>query len=175
MNNLIFILSFPLLSFPVIGNSHKGETLYGWGEYLPYVWKGFGDKETHPKYEGDVENGVPNGQGTFTYPDGMKYVGGWKNGEMIGQGTFTYPYGKKYFGRFKGGRKNGQGTYTWSDGRKYIGEFKDNKKDGQGTYTWSDGTKYVGEFKDDIRWNGTRYEKNGNIIEKWVNGNWIKQ
>ena len=159
----------------MIGDIHKGETLYRWGNTLPYVWKGFGDNETHPKYEGNVENGVPNGQGTFTYPDGMKYVGGWENGEMIGQGTFTYAYGEKYVGGFKGGWKNGQGTETYPDGRKYIGEFKDNKKDGQGTYTWSDGTKYVGEFKDDIRWNGTRYDKNGNIIEKWVNGNWIKQ
>ena len=59
MKHLLIILSFLLLSSPVIGDSHKGETLYGWGYTLPYVWKGFGDKETNPKYEGDVENGVP--------------------------------------------------------------------------------------------------------------------
>ena len=34
----------------VNGDNHKGETLYGWGNTLPYVWKGVGDKETNPKY-----------------------------------------------------------------------------------------------------------------------------
>ena len=50
MKHLLIIISFLLLSSPVIGDNHKGETLYGWGECCDYVWKGFGDKETHPKY-----------------------------------------------------------------------------------------------------------------------------
>ena len=40
-------------------------------------------------------------------------------------------------------------------------------------YETSSGIKYVGEFKDGELWNGIFYEKNGNIIEKWVNG--VKQ
>ena len=68
---LLILISFLLLSSPVIGENHKGETLYGWVIYPPYVWKGFGDKGTHPVYKGEVENGVPNGKGTFTYPDEM--------------------------------------------------------------------------------------------------------
>ena len=156
------------LSSPVIGDNHKVETLYRWGEYPNYVWKGFGDKDIHPKYEGDVENGVPNGlglvifpsghkyvgswkngkhhgQGTFTNPDGNKYVGGYKDGKMNGQGTYTSPKGYKYIGEYKDGLTNGQGTETYTDGSKYVGEFKDGKKDGQGTYTFPNGTKYVGE------------------------------
>ena len=70
---LIILISILLLSSPVIGNSHKGETLYGWGNTLPYVWKGFGDKETNPKYEGDVENGVPNGLGVLISTNGWKF------------------------------------------------------------------------------------------------------
>jgi len=66
----------------VIGNSHKGETLYGWGVYPDYVWKGFGDKETHPIYQGQVKDGKPDGLGIIIYPDGNKYVGGWKDGEI---------------------------------------------------------------------------------------------
>ena len=54
---LIILISILLLSSPVIGDNHKGETLYMWGKYPDYVWKGFGEKETHPKYEGDVEIG----------------------------------------------------------------------------------------------------------------------
>ena len=75
MKHLLILISILLLSSPVIGDNHKGETLYGWGNTLPYVWKGVGDKETHPKYEGDVENGKPNGVGILISPMGGKYVG----------------------------------------------------------------------------------------------------
>ena len=77
MKHLLIILSFLLLSSPVIGDNHKGETLYGWGECCDWVWKGFGDKETHQKYTGDVKNGKPNGFGILIDPDGIKYVGEW--------------------------------------------------------------------------------------------------
>ena len=149
---LLIILSFLLLSSPVVGDNHKGETLYAWGEYIPFVWKGFGDKETHPKYTGDVKNGKPDGQGTETFPDGSKYIGEWI-----------------------GGKPTGQGTQTYYDGDKYVGLFKDGKYHGQGTYTFSYGGKFVGEFKDDNRWNGIRYDKNGNIKYKYVNGKQIRQ
>jgi hypothetical protein len=113
----------------VIGDNHKGETLYGCGKYPDYVWKGFGDKETHPKYEGDVDNGKPNGLGILTFRYGTKYVGEWKDGKPNGLGILTYRYG----------------------------------------------TKYKGYFKDWVLWNGTDYDKDGNIKVKYVNGKYIKQ
>ena len=124
---LIILISILLLSSPLFGNNHKGETLYGWGKCCDYKWMGFGEKDTHPKYQGQVKDGEPNGLGSLTYPDGSKYVGEYKDGKL-----------------------NGQGTSTWSDGRKYVGEYKD------------------GEM-----WNGTLYDKDGNIKYKWVNG--VKQ
>ena len=45
MKHLLIIISFLLLSSPVIGDNHKGETLYRWGEKPDYKWMGFGDKE----------------------------------------------------------------------------------------------------------------------------------
>ena len=101
---LIILISFLLLSSSVIGDNHKGETLYGWGEHPDYKWMGFGDKETHPKYKGDVKDGKPNGLGFIISPYGWKYVGSWKDGE-----------------------RNGQGTHTLSNGDKFVGEWKDNK------------------------------------------------
>jgi len=62
---------------------------------------------------------------------------------------------------------------TSTDGEKYEGKWKNGKKHGQGTMTWSSGGKYVGEWKDGKRWNGTMYDKEGNIIGKWWNG--VKQ
>ena len=67
--------------------------------------QGFGEKETHPVYKGDVKDGKPNGLGILIYPSGGKYVGEWKDGEI---------------------------------------------------------------------WNGTEYDKDGNIIGKFVNGKEIK-
>ena len=82
---------------------------------------------------------------------------------------------EKYVGEYKDGKRNGQGTITWSDGKNYVGEFKDGKFNGHGKLTWSDGKKYVGEYKDGKKWNGTVYDKNGNIQVKFVNGEYIKQ
>ena len=108
---LIILISILLLSSPVIGDNHKGETLYGWGKYPEIVWKGFGEKETHPKYEGEVSNGKPNGFGVLTYPyDEKSVVGEWKNGKKHGQVILTFPDGEKYEGEYKDGLKNGQGT-----------------------------------------------------------------
>ena len=124
VRHILIILSFLLLSSPVIGDNHKGETLYGWGEYPDYVWKRVGEKDTHPVYKGEVENGVPNGLGILIDTDGTKYVGEFKDGGEYGYGTYTYPLGEKYVGSRRRGK----------------------------------------------RWNGTLYDNDGTIIEKWVNG-----
>jgi hypothetical protein len=71
--------------------------------------------------------------------------------------------------------KNGQGMSTSLYGEKYVGEWKNGKPNGQGTFTFSDGEKYVGEWKKNELWNGTQYDKNGNIDYKYVIGNKIKQ
>ena len=61
-------------------------------------------------YEGEIENGLPHGIGTYTKTDGATYVG-----------------------HFKNGLRHGKGTFTWSENApdgagKYIGEYKDNTR-----------------------------------------------
>ena len=115
-------------------------------------WYKSGDEKNDVgKYEGEVENGLPNGQGTIIYSTGHKYVGEWKDGKWNGQGTTTSP-----------------------DGDRYVGGWKNGEKNGQGIFTFSDGMKYVGKWKDDNMWNGKIYEKDGNIFEKVVNGKGVK-
>ena len=87
----------------------------------------------------------------------------------------TSPDGRKYVGEWKDDKKHGQGTYTWSDGSNYVGKFKDGIPNGQGTWTSPDGRKYEGKFKDGKKWNGTQYDKDGNMTRKYVNGKKIKQ
>ena len=111
-------------------------------------WEGVVSKGNQDvaKYEGDIRNGKPNGQGIKTYPDGGKYVGEWKDGIPI-QGTMIHPNGDKYVGELKDGLMNGQGTYTYPHGRKNVGKWKNGKL-----------------------WNGRYFDKNGKIIQRVVNG-----
>jgi len=121
-------------------------------------WIKFGDEETQVKFEGEIVDGVPNGEGTENYPNRQKYFGEFKDGLPNGQGMKTFPDGKKYFGEWKDGKQHGQGTYTWTNGDKYVGEYKEGEFNGQGIFTSFDGDRYVGEFKDGNFWNGTTYE-----------------
>ena len=59
-------------------------------------WLKNDDEDTDGKYLGEIRNGVPEGQGTFTFSDGGKYEGEWKDGNEHGQGTYTSPDGIKW-------------------------------------------------------------------------------
>ena len=48
-------------------------------------------------YEGEYRNGKFHGQGTLTYPDGVKYVGELKYNKPNGQGIMNFSNGIKYF------------------------------------------------------------------------------
>ena len=74
MKHLLIILTILLISSPVIGDKHQGETLYLWTTSSGLVWKRFGEKGTNPKYQGHVENGKPSGIGVLTFPDRSKMV-----------------------------------------------------------------------------------------------------
>ena len=75
----LVLLILLLISAPLFGDNHKGETLYLWGTSSGEKWMGFGDKKTHPRYQGQVANKKPNGLGILTYPDETKYVGNVSN------------------------------------------------------------------------------------------------
>ena len=156
----LLILSFLLLSFPLLGQSKGTDVLYIW--------------ENGTRYIGEWKDGKQHGQGTYTYGkgegEGDKYVGEFKSGYRNGQGSYTWFSDEKYKGEFKDGYRDGQGTYTWSSGKKYIGKWKDGVRHGLGTYTFYDGGKYVGEFFNGKMWNGTKYDENGDFSYKLVNG-----
>ena len=113
-----------------------------------YRWFEDGDEDKDGKFEGEIENGLAHGLGTFTWSDGNKYEGEWKNGEINGQGTLTLTSGNKYEGEFKDWKYHSRGTFTWSNGDKYEGEFKDGVKHGQGTFTSPGGKSYEGKWQD---------------------------
>jgi TonB family protein len=123
------------------------------GEFRNGVPDGSG-VQTRPdgrKFIGTFKNSAPNGKGTVTFPDGTKYSGEFKDGFFDGFGIYELPNNNKYVGEFKDNKFNGKGTYTHTNGVKYVGDFKDGKRNGLGTFTSSNGDKYVGEYKDDAR------------------------
>jgi len=146
MRHILIITSIILLASPLFGNSHKVENLFGWITSSGVQLREFGDQDTHPVYNGDAENGKPNGMGI-----GRKYVGEYKNGQKHGMGTLSYVKGERL-------------------GEKYIGEFKAGKM--WNIKKYNKDKKYVGEYKNGLVWNGIVY-KNGNIKGRWVNG--VKQ
>ncbi len=124
MKQILLILFLVFLSSPLFGDNHKGEILYKWKTSAGEVWMGFGDKDTHPNYHGQVENGEPSGLGVIYYPNGNMYIGEWKDGKRNGQGTYTFHEGSRYEGEWKDGKpwnltiadKNGNIIRKWDNG-----------------------------------------------------------
>jgi hypothetical protein len=91
--------------------------------------------EDDTEYLGSLKNGLPHGQCTATWADGMTYAGEWVDGIITGQGTCTYPSGHQYIGGWKNAKRSGHGVfkainpYYIAAGPKYIGEWKDGKFD----------------------------------------------
>ena len=114
--------------------------------------------------------------------DGVKDVEKKKEGVLFGRIVNGNPEwykdgynnDERYVGEIENEKPNGQGTLTLPDGRKFVGKFKDGKIDGQGTFTFPDRTKGVGYFRGTKPWNVTKYDKEGTILGKYVNGKWIK-
>ena len=93
-------------------------------------------------WDGEIENGVPHGQGTFYIPDSYNPVVQFYNGS-------------KFVGTYKNGDRD-EGTFTWTSGNTYIGSYKDNKK-------WN-GEMYYKEDDEIVRYeNGEDMTKKENI------------
>ena len=168
---VVFALFLHLLVNPILFGKEAG-VLYMNKTSSGYAWKSFEDGIVHSKYNGEIQNGRPNGFGYQTYKNGNKYFGEHKNGLPNGEGRSIYPDGSMYLGEYKNGKFHGQGTFIWKDGYYYEGEFRDGTPNGQGTETLPNG-HLVGEYKDGKPWNANGYDKESKIIAKWVNG--VKQ
>ena len=74
---------------------------------------------TEERYEGDLINGMRNGQGKLYYKNGnIKYEGEFANDKFEGTGKFYYTDGNYYIGQFKNGLKHGKGIEYYKNGKK---------------------------------------------------------
>jgi len=111
------------------------------------------DNEYDGIYNGDTNEGLPNGTGTFDYQDDDKYFnynGTWADGKMSGDGNlktneFVVHFTDKdregiFDGQTVDGVPVGEGTFSAvnDDGvsYEYVGMWKDGLFDGEGTQTF---------------------------------------
>lgn len=63
-------------------------------------------ERTYPngdRYEGELQNNIMHGNGTFTDPRSHTYKGEWKDDKMHGNGQYTHKIGFSYKGLFHNG------------------------------------------------------------------------
>ena len=90
-------------------------------------WITDGDRKIHGIYEGEILDGVPDGEGTYTWYNVEKYVGEFRKGFFHGHGTFTYLSGITAEGIFRKNKEwdtlryeeNGEVTGKFAKGRYY--------------------------------------------------------
>lgn len=119
-------------------------------------------------YQGELQNGLFNGQGTLKHANGYQIVGEFRDGKVQGKakytnGPLTYEgnwvnsspegQGKEFLhgvyefeGNFVAGKKHGQGILKSVSRGEYEGNFKENTFYGEGKFTWLDGKKYEGSW-----------------------------
>lgn len=123
-------------------------------------------------YEGELENGLPHGEGIIEYGSGYSYVGNFRYFMKHGEGELRYSNGDFFKGNFVNNMKNGFGIMKWKDGRSFRGYYRNDKIHGRGYYRWKDGSNFNGSYSKGEKdgygvfslANGSRYEgyfKNG--------------
>ena len=75
---------------------------------------------------------------------------------------------------FKGecinGQRNGKGKEKFKGELIFEGNYLNGKRNGFGIEYNFDGGKFIGEFKNGLKWEGTGYNKNGEIEYEIING-----
>eukprot|EP00996_Jenningsia_fusiforme_P001868 NODE_2724_length_1134_cov_83.926267_g2501_i0.p1 GENE.NODE_2724_length_1134_cov_83.926267_g2501_i0~~NODE_2724_length_1134_cov_83.926267_g2501_i0.p1 ORF type:complete len:344 (-),score=71.99 NODE_2724_length_1134_cov_83.926267_g2501_i0:102-1052(-) len=135
----------------VFKGTWKDDMLFGKGSY----------RGPEGSYEGDWNESLKQGKGTFLWTNGDKYVGDWSNDNMNGTGQFSWSNGKNYEGHFCDGQRHGVGILNFPGGAKYEGQWKADKCHGKGRYT-EDAGVYEGDWADN--------QKHGHGIFKYKNG-----
>jgi len=88
-----------------------------------WIWSKYRVDNKEWEYEGEIVDGKPNGNGVLFILK-HRYEGSFKNGLMDGQGKYTYPNGSIYEGNWEKGQRSGKGYFMSTNGDKYDGVWK---------------------------------------------------
>lgn len=110
-------------------------------------------KSGYLAYDGNVEGGYCNGNGTLYNKEGtVVYTGNFAQSKYEGVGTSNYESGNiQYYGNFHDNLYEGDGTLFREDGTKiYAGGFSQGMKYGEGTlYDTGENAIFTGAFAND--------------------------
>jgi len=122
------------------------------------------------RYDGEWNNGLPNGQGTFYEIYGGVYTGEWKDNKKHGQGEYKGEY--VYIGEWKNDKRHGQGEYNEGE-YVYIGEWKNNNRHGRGVGVSDAFARYDGDWLNDKEHGTGTYSEGQSYIYsgQWERGN----
>ena len=131
----------------------KWEGYWQNGEASGHVVVTFGDFVV---YDGQMEHGLPNGQGVYTDIDnGQRYEGSFVDFKREGEGVLYTENGDKiYDGEWKNNKYHGYGQYFLRGQCRYEGNWENGKRNGDGiAYDQNGQEEYNGSWKDDVRLN----------------------
>lgn len=123
------------------------------GEACGHVVVSFGDFVV---YDGNMEHGLPNGQGIYTdMNNGQRYEGSFVDFKREGEGVLYTEEGDKiYDGEWKNGKYHGYGQYFLRGQCRYEGNWENGKRNGEGiAYDQNGVEEYNGLWKEDSRLN----------------------
>lgn len=123
------------------------------GKACGHVVVSFGD---FVAYDGQMENGLPNGLGVYTdINSGQRYEGNFVDFKREGEGTlYTEDGNKIYEGEWKNNKYHGYGMYFLRGQCRYDGLWENGKRNGDGiAYNEKGVEEYNGPWKDDVRLN----------------------
>jgi hypothetical protein len=134
----------------------RGASLHGKGEYLS---KSF-------RYEGEFNEGLKQGEGTYTWENGDRYQGRFASDRPDGRGKYQFANGDTYEGEVQLGVIVGRGSYASKNGDVFDGSFENGKPHGVGVYRFASGDRYEGEMDAGRpQGRGRYYAKNGDRVE----------
>ena len=141
-------------------------------------WSGECTMEYGSRYSGDLSDGMRDGFGCLTRPDGYVYRGFWLNNKRHGEGDETLPDGTNYDGDWANDRKHGWGMTSYLDGTEHKGDWRNGEKNGWGRIVYGTGNRrlkgriYTGHWKMD----GNNLYGKGEILYPngdTYNGEWL--
>ena len=82
-----------------------------------------GSEVGYEEYEGDWEDDLMQGYGTYRYISGAVYTGQWSQGRQEGKGAIKYPDGSSYEGTWLKNQMHGEGCYVDAEGIRWPGIY----------------------------------------------------
>jgi len=99
------------------------------------------------KYTGQFTNGLREGKGKISLPNGNTYEGTFSRNKMHGDGTMNYANGDRYAGTWVNDQPSGNGIYLFKTKERYEGTLRNGEFEGTGTMFYPDGAFYTGGWK----------------------------